>query len=94
MEVCRVYWWEHDCKTPKVSSAKIHRALKVTLKEGVSAPRSFDDYDIALTEIEGVKPEVSLDDKAAYLTLEKDVPNEVLTKAVVDAGYEVISIDG
>lgn len=58
MEVCRVYWWEHDCKTPKVSSAKIHRALKVTLKEGVSSPRSFDDYDIALTEIEGVKPEI------------------------------------
>ena len=58
MEVCRVFWWEHDCKTPKVSSAKIHRALKIKLKDGIPAPRSFDDYEIALDEIEGVKPEI------------------------------------
>ena len=58
MEVCRVYWWEHDCKTPKVSSAKVHRALNITLKDGVSAPRSFDDYEITLAKIDGVKPEI------------------------------------
>lgn len=58
MEVCRVYWWEHDCKTPKVSSAKIHRALQIKLKDGISAPRAFDDYDITLAEIDGVKPEI------------------------------------
>ena len=58
MEVCRVYWWEHDCKTPKYSSAKVHRSLKIKLKDGVSAPRSFDDYDIALEPIEGVEPEI------------------------------------
>ncbi len=58
MEVCRVYWWEHDCKTPKVSSAKIHRALKIQLKSGISSPRSFDDYEITLDEIEGAKPEI------------------------------------
>ena len=58
MEVCRVYWWEHDCKTPKASSAKIHRALKIKLKDDVSAPHSFDDYEITLDEIEGVKPEI------------------------------------
>lgn len=58
MEVCRVYWWEHDCKTPKVSSAKVHRALNIVLKDGVSAPRCFDDYEITLAEIDGVKPEI------------------------------------
>ena len=58
MEVCRVYWWEHACKTPKVSSAKLHRALQIKLKEGVSTPHSFYDYDITLAEIEGVKPEI------------------------------------
>ena len=58
MEVCRVYWWEHDCKTPKVSSAKIHRALKIKPKDGISAPRSFDDYEITLAEIDGVRPEI------------------------------------
>ena len=58
MEVCRVYWWEHDCKTPKCSSAKIHRALNVKLKENVSVPHSFEDYEITLNEIEGITPEI------------------------------------
>lgn len=57
MEVCRVYWWEHNCKTPKVSSAKIHRSVKISLKEGVSVPTKFGDYDIALEDT-GVVPEI------------------------------------
>lgn len=57
MEVCRVYWWEHNCKTPKVSSAKIHRSVKISLKEGVSVPTKFEDYDIALEDT-GVAPEI------------------------------------
>lgn len=58
MEVCRVYWWEHDCKTPKCSSAKIHRALKIKLKDSVSSPHSFEDYEITLDEIDGIAPEI------------------------------------
>lgn len=58
MEVCRVYWWEHNSKTPKVSSAKIHRALNITLKEGVSVPRSFADYDVALNGSFDIQPEI------------------------------------
>lgn len=58
MEVCRVYWWKHDCKTPKCSSAKIHRALKIKLKDSVSSPHSFEDYEITLNEIEGIAPEI------------------------------------
>lgn len=58
MEVCRLYWWKHDCKTPKNSSAKVHRSLKVKLKEGVSKPSSFEDYDITLDELDGVEPEI------------------------------------
>ncbi|MGN0674305.1 MAG: type I-C CRISPR-associated protein Cas7/Csd2 [Oscillospiraceae bacterium] len=58
MEVCRLYWWKHDSKTPKYSSAKIHRQLEVKVKDGVSRPRSFNDYDITLNAIDGVKAEV------------------------------------
>lgn len=58
MEVCRLYWWKHDCKTPKISSAKVHRSLKVNIKDGIVKPRSFDDYDIELAELDGVVPEV------------------------------------
>lgn len=58
MEVCRVYWWKHGCKTPKYSSAKVHRSLHVEPKEGVSKPLSADDYNIYTDKLEGLEPEV------------------------------------
>ena len=58
MEVCRLYWWEHDSPIPEYSSAKIHRSLHVTLKDGVTVPKSYDDYEFTLDKLEGVKPEV------------------------------------
>ena len=58
MEVCRLYWWEHDCKTPKYTSAKVHRSLKIKAKEGVENPTSLDDYDITLETLDGLTPEV------------------------------------
>lgn len=57
MEVCRVYWWEHDCRTPKVSSAKIHRSVKIKLKDGIKQPSCFNDYEITVEDT-GVKPEI------------------------------------
>lgn len=58
MEIRRVYWYKHDSKTPKYSSAKIHRLLKVSLKDDVDRPRKFEDYDISLDTIEGITPEI------------------------------------
>lgn len=58
MEVCRLYWWKHDCKTPKNSSAKVRRSLHIGLKDGVKKPSSFFDYDITLDELDGVTPEI------------------------------------
>lgn len=58
MEVCRLYWWKHDCKTPKNSSAKVHRSLKVKRKDGVVKPTSFNDYEITVEELDGVTPEI------------------------------------
>lgn len=58
MEVCRVYWWKHGCKTPKYSSAKVHRSLKITLKDNIDKPASFDDYSITLDELDGLTPEI------------------------------------
>ena len=43
-EVCRVYWWRHNEKTPKETSAMIQRSLKIAAK--VEEPRSFADYNI------------------------------------------------
>ena len=58
MVVHRVYWWEHDSKTPKVSTKTVHEAVQIDLKEGVETPTRFEDYNITLREINGVKPEV------------------------------------
>ena len=47
---------------------------------------------MALNALAGVSAEVSLEDKAAYVTLEKEVSDEVLKQAVADAGYTVTGI--
>lgn len=56
MEVLRVYWWVHNCKSGQYSSAKVHRLLKV--EKRVEIPRSVDDYSITCGELEGLKAEV------------------------------------
>lgn len=58
MEVVKLYWWEHDCKDGKYSTAKVHRSVHVTLKEGVDVPSSADDYVITVDELPGLEPEV------------------------------------
>ena len=57
MEVCRLYWWKHEGKTPKYSSAKVHRQIVVQPKEDVSRPTSFEDYVVTLKELEGLSCE-------------------------------------
>lgn len=56
MEVCRLYWWQHEEKTPLVSTAKIHRSVKLQAK--TEQPKAFSDYDITYEDPGCVKPEV------------------------------------
>jgi CRISPR-associated protein Csd2 len=58
MEVCKVYWWKHNCKNGQYSSAKVHRALQVILKPDVTEPKDIEDYDIKLQELPGLVPEI------------------------------------
>jgi CRISPR-associated protein Csd2 len=46
MEVNKVYWWKHDSKIGKYSSAKVHRTVGdfVRVKDGISEPKSIQDY--------------------------------------------------
>lgn len=53
IEVLRVFWWEHTNKLGKVSSAKIHRSVKVTAKE--DPLRSIEGINIDVTTMDGVK---------------------------------------
>lgn len=57
MEVISVYWWKHNNKIGQYSSAKVHKSLVVRVKDGVSNPRSVDDYSITLEDLEGLTPE-------------------------------------
>lgn len=56
MEVHKVYWWEHNSKLGQYSSAKVHRLLDI--KQNVEEPKSFDNYSITLSELEGLKVDV------------------------------------
>lgn len=58
MEVVKLYWWKHNCKDGQYSSAKVHRALTIKLKDGCDTPSSVEDYDIILNELPGLEPEV------------------------------------
>lgn len=52
MEIFRLYWWEHNCKSGQFSSAKVHRSLNIEPK--CDTPRSIEDYDISLDNLEGL----------------------------------------
>ena len=56
MEVLRLYWWKHNCKSGQYSSAKVHRLLKVEKK--VENPQTIDGYSITCGELPGLSVEV------------------------------------
>lgn len=58
MEVVKLYWWHHNCKDGQYSSAKVHRSVKVELKEPDTLPSSVHDYTITLEELPGLEVEV------------------------------------
>lgn len=56
MEVCKMYWWQHEDKTPAVSTAKVHRSVKIQEKK--DRPRKYEDYEIIYENPGCVEPEV------------------------------------
>ena len=57
MEVNKVYWWKHNCKEGQYSSKKVHDSVNISLKSGVDNPKSFDDYEINVVSLDGLKVE-------------------------------------
>ena len=67
--------------------------MEKTMKiEGMMCGHCTGRVDKVLNALEGVQAEVSLEDKAAYLTITGDVSDETLKKTVEDEGYQVIGI--
>lgn len=63
MEVCKVYWWKHNCKTGQHSSAKVHRSLNIKRIEDVPMPSEAQPfilekyYDVTYESLDGLEPE-------------------------------------
>jgi len=56
MEVCKVIWWKHNCFAGQYSSAKVHRCLEI--KPAINSPKTFQDYEVNIQELEGLKAEI------------------------------------
>lgn len=54
MEVNKVFWWEHNSKLGQYSSAKVHRSIKLELRDSNKVPNSFDDYEITIDHLKGL----------------------------------------
>ena len=62
---------------------------KVLKVKGMMCQHCVAHVKAALSQVEGVKEvEVSLENETARVVLEKEVSDEVLKKAIIDAGYE------
>ena len=86
----------HECRVEAVDilntnkKERVDTMEKVLDIEGMMCQHCVAHVNKALSGIEGVEAvEVSLENKNAAVTLAADVSDEVLVKAVVDAGYEV-----
>ena len=82
---------------------RCHTAEHITHKEEVTVTKTMTiegmmcthcsgRVESALNAIDGVSAKVDLEKKTAAVTLSADVADEVLRRAVTDAGYEVVSI--
>ena len=71
-----------------------NKTMNKTMKiEGMMCAHCTGRVEKALAAIDGVSAvEMSLEGKSATLTLSKEVDNQVLTDAVTQAGYEVVSV--
>lgn len=82
-----------EMETDQIEDEK-EEAKMMTMKiEGMMCPHCQAAVKKALEAFDGVTAEVSLEDKAAYITASGDVDREALKKAVEDAGYEVSGIE-
>ena len=92
----RLRFYKPKCNNIKtVKNEKENKTMTKTIKiNGMMCSHCTGRVGEVLNAIDGVSAEVSLDNGGqAVVTLAKDVSDDVLKKAVVDAGYEVVGIE-
>lgn len=65
---------------------------KTMIVEGMMCVRCKGRVEKVLNAIEGVEASVDLENKTASITLTQEVSDDVLTAAVTDVGFKVVSI--
>ena len=78
---------------PEIPGKEEKNMNQITVSiEGMMCMHCQKHVTEALNAIDGVSAEVSLESKNAVVTTDREVSDEVLRKAVTDAGYEVTGI--
>ncbi len=73
------------------NNKEVEKNMKTIIIDGMMCMHCKAHVEKALNAIDGITASVDLDNKSATVT--GDVSNEVLTKAITDAGYTVVSIE-
>ena len=84
-----------DCPviTETNNEGGVNTMKKTMIIEGMMCMHCTGRVEKALSALEGVSAvEMSLEGKSATLTLTQDVPDQMLTDVVTEAGYEVVSV--
>ena len=78
----------------KVKRKKLKRVVKqrTVVIEGMTCEHCKARVESRLNELDGVSAKVNLKRKTAVVSMEKEVEDEVIKKAIENAGYEVIEI--
>ncbi|MBF1085411.1 type I-C CRISPR-associated protein Cas7/Csd2 [Solobacterium sp.] len=58
MEVKKIYWWRHNCKSGQYSSAKVQNTISIKLKDNIENPTSFEDYDVVVNNYNDLSLEI------------------------------------
>ncbi len=73
-------------------TTEVTTMTKTMIVEGMMCKMCKAHVEKALNALDGVSAEVVLEEKKAVVTMTAEVSDEVLTNAVTEAGYEVVSI--
>lgn len=57
MVVNKLYWFKHNCKDGQYPSYRVHNSIKITKADGVTIPKSYDDYVITRDVLPGLECE-------------------------------------
>lgn len=82
-----------EAKPIEIQNKEETKMTKTIIIEGMSCGHCTARVQKALEALDGITAvAMSLEQKTAHITLNKEIPNELLTETITDAGYEVVEI--